>query len=249
MVLNDFFDRREDARARPFRPIPSGRVSPGLAAVLGAALLACGVIAAFAAGTWLGGREVGMSHPGFVASLLAAAILLYDGYSKRTPFGPAGMGACRFLNVMLGLSGAGTELWTLPHVHLAAAVGVYIIGVTWFARKEETTSRPRQLMLASGVMLLGVLLGLVVPVHFVGRTAPPYFPYLIAAFLFVVGIPIVRAIRLPEPKLVQAAVKRAILGLIVVDAVLAVAFVGWPGLVLLLLLPPALLLGKWVYST
>ena len=46
-----------------------------------------------------------------------------------------------------------------------------------------------------------------------------------------------------------AAVKRAILGLVVLDAVLATAFVGLPGLAILLLLPPAMLLGKWVYST
>jgi 4-hydroxybenzoate polyprenyltransferase len=76
-----------------------------------------------------------------------------------------------------------------------------------------------------------------------------YFPYFVAAFLFLVGLPVVRAIRRPEPKFVQAAVKRAILGLVVLDAVLATAFVGLPGLLILLLLPPALLLGKWVYST
>ena len=62
-----------------------------------------------------------------------------------------------------------------------------------------------------------------------------------------------RAIRWPErsvePKLVQAAVKRCIFGLVALDAVLSVAFVGWPGLAILLLLFPAGWLGKWVYST
>jgi 4-hydroxybenzoate polyprenyltransferase len=48
---------------------------------------------------------------------------------------------------------------------------------------------------------------------------------------------------------VQTAVKRCVLGLAALDAVLATAFVGVPGLLLLLLLPPALALGKWVYST
>ncbi len=33
------------------------------------------------------------------------------------------------------------------------------------------------------------------------------------------------------------------------DAILATAFVGTPGLLVLLLLPPALVIGKWVYST
>ncbi len=48
---------------------------------------------------------------------------------------------------------------------------------------------------------------------------------------------------------VQGAVKRAILGLVALDAVLATAAVGTGGLLLLLLLPPAVLLGRRVYST
>jgi 4-hydroxybenzoate polyprenyltransferase len=48
---------------------------------------------------------------------------------------------------------------------------------------------------------------------------------------------------------VQAAVKRAILSLIALDAVLATGLVGWPGLLILVLAPPALWLGRWVYST
>jgi len=53
----------------------------------------------------------------------------------------------------------------------------------------------------------------------------------------------------PGPREVQAAVKRCVLGLVALDAVLAAAFVGLPGLAILLLLPPALVIGKWVYST
>ncbi|HVK16092.1 MAG TPA: UbiA family prenyltransferase [Fimbriiglobus sp.] len=249
MAFNDFFDRREDAKVRPYRPIPSGRIAPWQAALIGTLLMACGFVGAGLAGNSLGADALGWSSPGVIALLLIAAILLYDSYLKRTPLGPLGMGACRFLNVLLGLSGAGVELWTWPNLHLAAAVGVYIVGVTWFARTEEGESRRLHLRLASLVMLAGVLLGLTAPAHFAGRTVPIYFPYLVAGFLFLVGLPVVRAIQRPEPKPVQAAVKRAILGLVVLDAVLATAFVGLPGLAILLLLPPAMLLGKWVYST
>jgi 4-hydroxybenzoate polyprenyltransferase len=250
MVFNDFFDRHEDAKTRPFRPIPSGRITPWGAAAEGAILLAVGFLAAAQAANSLYGKDIGhWSSPAVIAVLLIPAILLYDAYLKRTPFGPLGMGTCRLLNVLLGLSGAGGDVWTLANLHLAAAIGVYIVGVTWFARTEEGESRRRDLRFAALVMLAGVLLGLTVPAHFEGHTAPIYFPYLIAGFLFVVGLPVVAAIRRPEPGFVQAAVKRAVLGLIVLDAVLATAFVGLPGLLILLLLPPALVLGKWVYST
>ena len=70
-----------------------------------------------------------------------AAVVLYDGLLKRTPFGPLGMGACRLLNVLLGMSLAAGP-WGLFHGQVALAVGTYITGVTWFARSEATESRP-----------------------------------------------------------------------------------------------------------
>ena len=85
--------------------------------------------------------------------------------------------------------------------------------------------------------------------HVRADTASPLFPYLLVAFGFIIGIPVVRPIRQPSPANVQAGVKRCILGLVGLDALLATVFVGTPGLLLLLLLPPALWLGKWVYST
>ncbi len=253
MAFNDYFDRHEDAKTLPFRPIPSGRVSPGTALILGAVLMLAGALSAAAAGDFAFPRER-YFVPSGVAGLLILAILLYDAWLKRTPFGPVGMGLCRFLNVLLGLSAAPTAVPLELVYHLAGVVGVYIVGVTWFARTEETQSNRRQLRLAAVVMLVGVLAGLAVPVHFPlpnrpDWNAPWYFPYLVVGFLFYVGVPVVRAVRRPEPKVVQAAVKRSILGLVALDAVLATAFVGWPGLLILLLLPPALWLGKWVYST
>jgi 4-hydroxybenzoate polyprenyltransferase len=60
---------------------------------------------------------------------------------------------------------------------------------------------------------------------------------------------VVRAIKTPSPELVQAAVKACIFGLVGLEAIHASMVIGLPGLLLLLFLPPALLLGRWVYST
>ena len=47
MVLNDVFDAEVDARERPERPIPSGRVSLRAATAVGWAMLASGVLVAW----------------------------------------------------------------------------------------------------------------------------------------------------------------------------------------------------------
>ena len=151
--------------------------------------------------------------------------------------------------MLLGASIVGTPSWLA--LHLAAIVGLYIVGVTWFARTEEGKSNKRHLALAASVVALSLLLALLLRARLasgLGTFAFP-FPYLLVAFGFLVGLPISRAIGDPGPRNVQAAVKRCVLGLVFLDAVLATMFVGLPGLLLLLLLPPALWLGKWVYST
>ncbi|MEO2089015.1 MAG: UbiA family prenyltransferase [Gemmataceae bacterium] len=243
MAWNDFFDRHEDAKTRSSRPIPSGRVRPATAAAIGGVLMTVGVGLAGVAG---GANRATL----VIAGGLAVLILLYDGLLKHYWVGPIGMGGCRFLNVLMGCFGFlpdDTPTW-LP-VHLAAVIGLYIVGVTWFARTEEGTSQRWQLIAAAGVMAAAVLLGATLPAQFEPPHAAFYFPYLLAGFAVNVGFPVVVSVRQPTPRNVQRAVKRCILGLIVLDAVLATAFVGLPGLLIGLLLLPATWLGKWVYST
>jgi 4-hydroxybenzoate polyprenyltransferase len=247
MVWNDVFDRKEDAQTRPNRPLPSGRISVKSAVILGIILLVFGIILA-----GLAGRErsfANPSHPFGIACTLAVAILLYDGILKRTPFGPIGMGLCRSLNVWLGLSIAESLPPMELGIHLSAVIGLYIIGVTWFARTEEGTSQKSHLLAAFGVMIAALLLALTLPYHLAEGTVTPLYPYLLIAFGFWIGLAVANAIQQPTPRFVQIAVKRCILGLVLLDAILATAFVGPAGLLIGLLLLPANWLGKWVYST
>jgi 4-hydroxybenzoate polyprenyltransferase len=247
MVWNDYFDVEQDRRERPFRPLPSGKISLSTAAALGIGLMAAGLACATAPG------PEGLQLGSFIlASFLAVTILLYDAWLKRTWAGPIAMGSCRFLNVLLGLSlaPAGIEGWGIL---LALVVGTYIAGVTWFARKEAGASNPTFLLAAAGVTLAGLLLSLAIPgaadASGLLHSTSPLFPYLVVALGFYVGFPMARAIEKPGPGRVQAAVKRAVLSLILLDAVLATALAGTLGILLALLLIPALYLGKWVYST
>ncbi len=241
MVWNDYFDIEQDRRERSFRPLPSGRVSPKQAARLGMALFAVGVL--FAA---LAGRT-----SFWVALCLVGAILAYDGWLKRTWAGPLAMGACRFLNVLLGVSACGSLLWPRG-AHVALVVGLYIVGVTWFARTEAQQSSQNALRGAATVMLLSVILALPLPVFLPPeQRSSVLFPYLLVGLSFLVGAPVVRAIANPAPSRVQAAVKRSLMALILLDAVLATATAGLIGLIILLLLAPSLYLNRrrWLYAT
>jgi hypothetical protein len=247
MVWNDYFDIVQDRKERPARPLPSGRVSPRTAALLGTGLMLAGLgwaaLADMRNGCWL-------ALP--LAGALVAAILLYDAWLKRTWAGPPAMGACRSLNILLGLSilGQGPPLWGFL---LALVVGVYIAGVTWFARTEARVSSRQMLLAAAGVILASLFLALAVPA--LAQQSRPslqpsvLFPYLLAAFAFYLALAFVPAVRQPLPARVQPAIKRAVLGLVLLDALLASALVGTVGLLLALLLLPGLVLGRWVYST
>ncbi|HEY8341093.1 MAG TPA: UbiA family prenyltransferase [Egibacteraceae bacterium] len=125
MALNDYADREEDARERPQRPIPSGRVSPGFALGLAGCLTAAAVGLAGVAG---GRRALRISLP------LAAAVWAYDLALKQTPAGPAAMALTRGLDVLLGAS-AGPLRRALP---AAGVIGAQTLVVTTLSRRETT---------------------------------------------------------------------------------------------------------------
>jgi 4-hydroxybenzoate polyprenyltransferase len=249
MIWNDYFDLHEDRRDRPGRPLPSGRVAVSTAVWLGLGFFAGGVLFAFLAD--LQAAELHYVSTS-IAVCLVVAILLYDGALKGTLVGPLVMGSCRFLNILLGLSVIGEfpPVWGLL---MAAVVGLYVSGVTLFSRMEAKTSNPADLRVAAAVIAGSLVLALAVPSLAQARgadvTATPLFPYLLVVFAFVLGLAVVPAIRSPVPIRVQAAVKRALLGLVVLDALLASSLVGIFGLLLALLVLPGIYLGRWLYST
>ncbi len=250
MALNDYFDRALDAHERPSRPIPSGRVSAGGAARLGYGMLGAGVALAGGAAAF-----AGQPRPALIALALAALVLLYDAVLKNTMLAPLGMGGCRLMNVLLGMS-AMEGPWQEVNYVVAAGVGVYIAGVTLFARTEAAESSRFTLAAATGVMLLGMALLACMP-HW--STVPPgalpirtperwpYFWALIGAMLaWRCGL----AVWSPLPAVVQSAVRNCIFSLIIIDAgaCFAAQDTLHVGLIIALLLP-TMFLGRFIYST
>lgn len=256
MVLNDVFDNDVDALQRPGRPIPSGRITLQTAATLGFGMLGLGAAMAWGAGFLAVDelRDASVWRSGATATLLAIAIVLYDRVLKRTPLAPLVMGSCRFLNVLLGMS-ASPFAWGPVNYLVAAGVGVYIVGVTIFARTEaEQSSRP-QLMFGLVVMVLGIALLAWFPSWETGDepmaiNAPPRWLLFWTLIGMLIGWRCVVAIRDPMPETVQSAVKNSLMSLIIIDAGAVVA-VQTPlhAMMILALIVPMMLLGRRLYST
>jgi 4-hydroxybenzoate polyprenyltransferase len=137
---------------------------------------------------------------------------------------------------------------------VAAGIGVYIVGVTWFARTEATDSARFPLLAATIVMALGIVLLATLPDFLPPRTllfAASYFWPLLLAMLFLTILRgALTAVADPIPPRVQAVIKHAIMSLILFDAAITMAMRGAvPALCVLALLVPMQLLGRWVYST
>lgn len=265
MVWNDYFDREIDAIERPKRPIPSGQVPAQRAWRLGLGLLVTGLVAAALAG-WHAG------HPGHalgVALPLALAVWAYDAGGKQTLAGPWLMGACRSLNVLLGASlTAGGLLASAffsaapagdPPADLveplsrwapwavAGALGLYVAGVTLFAKDEAGQSTRRKL----GIALLVVNLGLAVLAGWLVWGADPLgrgrrAVLALAMIAVVINRAGWRAWQNPGPVPVQQGVRTLLSWIILIDAV--VVFHHHPdprwAIAVAALLWPARLLGR-----
>ncbi|MEC3880476.1 UbiA-like protein EboC [Parapedobacter sp. 10938] len=231
VVFNDVFDADLDARERPERPIPSGKVSVGGATKLAMALFLIGVVAAGVVGV--------------VAAMVALSIvvmcLLYDKWAKHHAIaGPLVMGLCRGLNLALGMS---YSVVALDRVWFIAFVPVvYIAAVTTISRGEVHGGQRAPLYLSA--LLYGIVVACIVAfgLHYqsgvwaVGMVLP------FVAFVFP---PLVKAIRTLQAGDVRKSVKHGVIGLIFMNAAWTAAAGMWGlTLVTLLLFPLSIWLAK-----
>ena len=232
VVLNDVFDASLDSVERPERPIPSGRVARGHAALLGAALLLSGVTAAAMVGP----------PAGRVAAAIAGLAVLYDARAKHhSAIGPLTMGLCRAGNLLLGaavLPGVLASIWILGALPL-----VYVAAITLVSRGEVHGA-----LRGAGALALALVLAVVVGLLLVWRwTSNESIRMLlfVAAFAAAVLPAFLKAATRPDPATARAAVRAGVLCLVLLDASLAAGFAGWlPGLLTMTLLPLSMILAR-----
>lgn len=133
MFLNDAFDADIDARERPERPIPSGKVSSRSVFFWGYSMLALSLVLIVICAV---GNDGG-GWPAIVSIIaLCLAITLYNAWHKGNTFGPLIMGSCR----MLVYTTAGLALTDQPDkiLYLGASISLcYLIGLTYTAKQEN----------------------------------------------------------------------------------------------------------------
>jgi UbiA prenyltransferase family protein len=127
MFLNDAMDAGFDSQHRRDRPIPSGLVTAKSVWQMGFGMLAAGLVNLFL---------LGMTT-GVLALILVVCILVYDALHKVFTLSPLIMAACRFFLYQVAAS-AGTEGVTGWSVWCGLALGAYIVGLSFLARKEST---------------------------------------------------------------------------------------------------------------
>ena len=260
MVLNDVFDMTWIAKNSPTGRLPSGRIPLRSARWLGWQLLTLGIMLASGAAVMLAKFPPAHSNnfiiswlPAIVAAVLAVLIVLYNAGLKRTPLGPVAMGGCRMLNVLLGMSVLRAP-WRIEHWAVAAGIGIYIAGVTWFARNDARRSDRRQLVAAMLVMLAGVGLVGSLPwltdrLWIVSQWTKLWGNWcaivvLLAGFVLARCLP---AIAEPSPGAVRAAVRRSITALIFLDAAACYAGAGtFYAMLVAVLVLPTTIVGRWV---
>ncbi|MEM6910389.1 MAG: UbiA family prenyltransferase [Verrucomicrobiota bacterium] len=127
--LNDWADVGWDKVHRPERPLPQGKLLPWMLLLMAANLLLAGVVTCVtvdpAAGPW------GLA--------LLAAIVLYTWSHRRTALALLPMGLCRAFLYPLGALGQGSGLLWAG----AAGLAVYVMALTWWARRESEVRRRR----------------------------------------------------------------------------------------------------------
>lgn len=252
MVLNDYCDAEKDARERPTRPIPSGRIAKRTAAILGYGLIAGGLVSAAAAGL-----AVGNPSPLLLAGCLAYWVVFYNRH-KATLLGPLLMAMCRMTNVLLGLSAS--EVFVngsgegKQYAFIAAGHLLYVLGLTLFARHETTENSRAWLTLAASVSIAGLATYAGGAIYLGGALtlAVPKFQWglLWVVIALLIARRYVAAILQPTPRHIQSAVGNAIQSIILIDAALAWGYAGpfW-GLAIFALLPPTMLMARFIPQT
>jgi len=211
VVFNDYFDADLDKIERPERPIPSGKATKNGALLLGLSLLFIGFFSAYQVN----------SYSFLLALSVGGLAVFYDKFSKHSlVFGPLNMGMCRAGNLLLGLSAFPDLLatwWPLAFIPI-----IYVAAITFISQGEVSGDKTINLWVGLALYLIVFTVFMYLFREF--NTNPLYsWPFLVI-LIYLVIVPLIKAIQMREPAYIRKAVKAGVLSLIVLNATFAAAF-------------------------
>jgi len=235
MILNDCFDYQEDALDRPNRPLPAGRIALKTAWSLGWLLLGSGVILA----SLVGYQQL------TIAIVLAAFIIIYNGYAKQTLIGTTVMAGCRYLNWLLGLS-------VLPlqstQFILALPIFIYVTALTLLSIVETSATKKNYLTASFIIMLAGSFLLLFIQLAIIKSTIVA--PIVLFGLFMLIANRMLKTYQNFTPAQIQKTIKFLVMGIIPLDALLVLSSNHFLGAVSVLsFLIPSWLLARSIRVT
>lgn len=246
IVFNDYFDLEEDRKERPFRPLPSGKVTKQKAFIIASASMLAGNILVFAVGT----TSV------VVSIIISATIIAYNYRLKHTIAGPFAMGAARFLNVSLGASPAfpallfsNNDILIVRIMIVSVSMFLYVIAISILSRMEIGATRSIQTV--SGPFF--IIFAVITMIIFAGLVGVFHIDLVVSLTLFAGTVIITfkqTIFKDYSSAGIQKAIKILVLSIIVLDSVFVSGTAGlYYGLATLLLIIPSIVLARKLYVT
>lgn len=246
IVFNDYFDIEVDRKERPFRPLPSGKVTKQKAFIIAVAsmIIANGLAYSVSAASMV------------IAILLSATVIAYDYRLKATVIGPMTMGCARFLNVFLGASPALLAVMILHNnfslvriLVVSMSVFLYVLAISLLSRMEIGTIRSVRTVISPFLIIFAVITIIVF------ATFSMIFQIdLVPSLILFSGVIVITFKRTAFQDFssvgIQRAIKTMVLSIIVLDSVFVSGTAGlYYGLATLLFIIPSMILARKLYVT
>ncbi len=256
LIFNDYFDIQTDLKERPYRPLPSGKISKRTACTIGVTSMLSANLAAFFAGGLDGCA---------ISGLVSAIVISYNYKLKKTNFGPVAMGLARSVNVVLG--GSPALYLILQNNNLLARIAFitmfifgYIFSISLLSRKEvqldenqkdsETILRNSRATILKCFSIVFFIAACLIILVFLGIFRQELFVNL-ALFLAIMIIILVIQTKFGySSSRVQYTIQNMVIAIIIFDSIFISGVAGLDyGLPILILIIPAVALSRRLYMT
>jgi UbiA prenyltransferase family len=241
IILNDLCDFNIDKKERPYRPLPSGKISRKIA-------IALVTIFSFLALT----LSLIVGIPTLViSSILFAIIFGYDKYLKNTWAGPFTIASARVMNIMLGVSVNINSASSNPQfviLTFVLTITFFYVSLIGYMSRFEIHGFSNNVKLFLTPAVIAMIISSIILFTLTG-----FFKYdslvILALFSFIMFMTF-HKIHKKDSLGIQQIIQNMILSIIVLDSTFLSGIRGIEmGLIVLVLLAPMLVFAKKMYMT